>query len=130
MAETDPHTSNLHHLYVEAINSNDIDSVTERLSDDIVFQAPGEPELVGKEAVREWGAGFFEAYEAHWDKTQQNFEQSGQLAISRYIYTARYVARGDGSTLTEEGKGVCIYRREENGSWLLIIDSWSTNAPT
>ncbi|GLQ21955.1 YybH family protein [Algimonas porphyrae] len=117
----------LHRRYVEAINSNDVDHILALLSDDVVFQAPGEPELIGKDAIREWGNSFFEAFDAHWDKTELSFERSGDLAISRYIYSARYTGRDDNAVMEETGKGTCIYRRGEDGSWRLAIDSWSTN---
>lgn len=117
----------LHHRYVEAINSNEADRILPLLSDTIVFQVPGEPELIGKEAVREWAAEFFAGFEAQWDKTERALDQSGDLAVSRYTYTARYRSREDGSEIGETGKGTCIYRREASGDWLLLIDSWSTH---
>lgn len=116
----------LHHAYVDAINSNDTDRILTLLSEDVVFQVPGEPELIGKAAVREWAEGFFAGFEAHWDKIEHALEQSADLAVSRYTYTARYRSREDGSGLAESGKGTCIYRREPSGHWLLLIDSWST----
>lgn len=119
-------TTELHHAYVGAINSNDTDRILALMSDDIVFQVPGEPELIGKEAIAAWANGFFAAFEAHWDKTELALEQSGDLAVSRYVYTARYRSREDGSELGEIGKGTCIYRRAPSGEWLLMIDSWST----
>lgn len=120
-------TGDLHENYVAAINSNDIDRVLALMSDDVVFQVPGEPELIGKAAIQEWADGFFAAFEAHWDKTEHALELSGNLAISRYTYTARYRSREDGSQLGEVGKGTCIYRRDLSGRWLLTIDSWSTH---
>ena len=117
----------LHHRYVEAINSNEADRILPLLSDTIVFQVPGEPELIGKEAVREWAAEFFAGFEAQWDKTERALDQSGDLAVSRYTYTARYRSREDGSEIGETGKGTCIYRRQASGDWLLLIDSWSTH---
>lgn len=121
---------NLHHRYVEAINSNDADRILTLLNDDIVFQVPGEPELIGKEAVREWAAEFFASFEAQWDKTEHALEQSGDLAVSRYTYTALYRSREDGSENGEVGKGTCFYHREASGEWLLMIDSWSTHDAT
>lgn len=117
----------LHHRYVEAINSNEADRILPLLSDTIVFQVPGEPELIGKEAVREWAAEFFAGFEAQWDKTERALDQSGDLAVSRYTYTARYRSREGCSEIGETGKGTCIYRREASGDWLLLIDSWSTH---
>lgn len=125
---TTPATA-LHRAYVDAINSNETDRIISLLTEDVVFQVPGEPELIGKNAVREWVAGFFAGFEAHWDKTEHSLEQSGDLAISRYTYDPRYRSREDGSELTETGKGTCIYRRRPSGDWLLMIDSWSTHEP-
>ena len=127
MTTTAMPADDLHHHYVDAINSNDTDRILTLLSDDIVFQVPGEAELIGKEAVRAWATSFFAGFEAHWDKTEHALDQSGDLAVSRYAYTARYRSREDGSEIGEIGKGTCIYRRGVSGEWLLIIDSWSTH---
>ncbi|MEE4152636.1 MAG: DUF4440 domain-containing protein [Erythrobacter sp.] len=127
MATTSIPPRDLHHTYVAAINSNDTDRILDLMSDDVVFQVPGESELVGKHAIAQWANGFFAAFEASWDKTELALEQSGDLAISRYVYTARYRSREDGSELSEIGKGTCIYRREPTGEWRLMIDSWSTH---
>ena len=119
--------TDLRHAYVAAINSNDADRIIGLMDEDIVFQVPGEPELIGKDAVREWAVGFFAGFEAHWDKTEHALEQSGDLAVSRYTYTARYRSREDGVEAGEIGKGTCIYRHAPSGDWLLMIDSWSTH---
>ncbi|GMN03822.1 YybH family protein [Erythrobacter sp. MTPC3] len=120
-------TADLHPAYVAAINSNDTDRILGLMSEDVVFQVPGEAELVGKDAVGAWANTFFAAYEASWDKTEIAMEQSGDLAISRYVYVARYRSREDGSELHETGKGVCIFRCTPAGEWRLMIDSWSTH---
>lgn len=127
MTITATSANGLHHAYVAAINSNDIDNILALMSEDIVFQVPGECELIGRAAVREWASGFFGGFEAQWEKAELALEQSGDLAVSRYVYTARYRSREDGSESGEIGKGTCIYRRAPSGQWLLMIDSWSTH---
>jgi len=127
MTITPTPSTDLHHAYVAAINSNDTDRILALMSGDIVFQVPGEPELIGQDAVRAWATGFFAGFEAQWDKNEHALEQSGDLAVSRYTYTARYRSRDDGTEIGEIGKGTCVYRREPSGEWLLMIDSWSTH---
>ena len=38
----------VHAAYVDAINTNDVDKLMAVLTDDIVYQSPHEPEIVGK----------------------------------------------------------------------------------
>lgn len=127
MTITAPPAIGLHHAYVAAINSNDTDRILALMSENIVFQVPGEPELIGKAAIAAWAGGFFAAYEATWDKSEHALEQSGDLAVSRYTYTARFHSREDGAEIGEIGKGTCVYRRDGSGEWRLMIDSWSTH---
>ena len=61
-----------HGGYVAAINSNDVDTLMSDLTDDIVYQAPGAPEVVGKPAVK-WVASYFGAYRTQWGKTSIGF---------------------------------------------------------
>lgn len=51
-----------HGGYVAAINSNDTETLIAGLTDDIVYQAPGAGEVIGKQAVRSWIQGYFDAY--------------------------------------------------------------------
>lgn len=127
MTSTSTAATGLHHAYVAAINSNDIDRILALMDEGVVFQVPGEPELIGKAAIAAWAGGFFAAYEATWDKTEHALEQSGDLAVSRYTYTARFRSREDGAESGEIGKGTCVYRRDSSGEWRLMIDSWSTH---
>ena len=50
-----------HGAYVAAINSNDTDTLMADMTEDIVYQAPDEPEIAGKDAVRKWVAAYFDA---------------------------------------------------------------------
>lgn len=125
MEEAETDGAALHCAYLDALNSNEAERVTALLADDVVFQVAGEPEMVGREAVREWAVSFFEAFDAFYSKRQLAFEVSGDFAFDRYTYSARLVGRDDGALLVENGKGVGIFRRSADGRWLLIIDSWS-----
>jgi len=57
-----------HGAYVTAINSNDADTLLADLTDEIVYQFPGEPEIVGKPAVRKWLAEYFGTTRTRWQK--------------------------------------------------------------
>lgn len=118
-----------HKAYVDAINSNDLETVMADLTDDVVFQAPHEPEMVGKDAVRAWGKGYFDAYKTQWKKTSLEFVVNGDWAYERYGYDVTDTSRRDGTTSTDKGKGIAIYRKGTDGKWRIARDGWSSDLP-
>lgn len=118
-----------HGGYVAAINSNNLDTWLASLTDDVVYQAPHEPEVVGKDAVRTWGAAYFAAYTTKWEKTSLSFTVSGDCAFERYRYTATNTDKKTGLVTTDTGKGINIFRREPDGKWRVAVDGWSSDLP-
>jgi len=118
-----------HDAYVAAINSNDTETLMADLTDDIVYQAPGEPEIIGKDAVRKWVAGYFGAYRTKWEKTSIGFTVIGDWAFERYEYQSTDVNKKTGAVTTDKGKGINIFRRRADGKWRVAIDGWSSDIP-
>jgi ketosteroid isomerase-like protein len=118
-----------HGAYVAAINSNDADTLLADLSDDIVYQSPGEPEIVGKAAVRKWLAKYFGASRTHWEKTSIGFVVSGNWAFERYTYRSTDTDKKTAAVTTDTGKGINILRRGRDGRWRVAIDGWSSDRP-
>jgi ketosteroid isomerase-like protein len=116
-----------HGAYVSAINSNDVDTLMSDLTDDIVYQAPGEPEIVGKAAVRKWAGAYFGAYRTHWEKTSIGFTVSGDWAFERYTYKSTDTDKKSGKASTDVGKGINVFHRGADGKWRVAIDGWSSD---
>lgn len=118
-----------HDAYVTAINSNDVDTLLADLTDDIVYQSPGEPEIVGKAAVRKWLAGYFGTTRTHWEKTSIGFVVNGDWAFERYTYKSTDSDKKTGAVTADTGKGINIFRRGSDGRWRVAIDGWSSDRP-
>ncbi|HWF00735.1 MAG TPA: nuclear transport factor 2 family protein [Caulobacteraceae bacterium] len=118
-----------HGGYVAAINSNDVETLAADLTDDVVYQAPGAPEVVGKAAVRAWIAAYVGAYRFHWDKSSSGFTVAGDWAFERYAYKSTETDRKTGVVATDVGKGVNIFHRGADGRWRVAIDGWSSDKP-
>jgi ketosteroid isomerase-like protein len=118
-----------HGAYVAAINSNDTEALMADLTDDIVYQAANEPEIIGKDAVRKWVAEYFGAYRTKWEKTSIGFTVIGNWAFERYTYRAKDVENKTGAITTDQGKGINIFRRGADGKWRVAIDGWSSDIP-
>jgi len=118
-----------HGTYVAAINSNDTDTLMADLTDDIVYQAPGQSEIIGKDAVRKWVSEYFSAYRTKWEKISIGFTVIDGWAFERYGYKSTDVDKKTGAVTTDRGKGINIFRREADGRWRVAIDGWSSDIP-
>lgn len=118
-----------HKAYVDAINSNNADTLMGVLTDDVVYQAPHEPEIVGKAAVRAWVDGYFGATKAEWKKTTLDFIVAGDWAFERYAYESQDTPGGGGAATTDKGKGLNVYHRDADGVWRVARDAWSSDLP-
>src|SRR4051812_24126179 len=118
-----------HENYVAAINSNKVDTLMSDLTDDIVYQAPGIPELVGKVAVRPWAASYFGAYQTRWEKTSIGFTVSGDWAFERYTYRSTDTDNKTGAVTTDVGKGINIFRRGADGKWRVALYGGGSGNP-
>jgi ketosteroid isomerase-like protein len=110
-------------------HSNDTEALMADLTGDIVYQAPSEAEIVGKDAVRKWVAGYFDAYRTTWEKTSIGFTVIGDWAYERYEYKSTDVDKKTGAVTTDKGKGINIFRRGTDGKWRVAIDGWSSDIP-
>ncbi len=118
-----------HAAYVDAINTNDVETIMGILTDDVVFMAPNAPLMEGKAAIRPWVEGYVNAFRSRWIKTTLEFVVAGDWAFEQYSYESADTPRAGGATLRDTGKGLIIYRLEDDGVWRVARDAWSSDLP-
>jgi len=118
-----------HDAYVAAINANDLPTLLDMLTDDVVFLSAHEPVMVGKAAVRPWLEAYLKAYRTHWDKPVQEFIANGDWAFERYSYTSNDTPIAGGDRVTDTGWGLVIYHRDADGKWRVARDAWGPDHP-
>ncbi len=118
-----------HANYVGAINSNNIDSLTSMLANDVVFLAANEKPMVGKAAVRTWVDAYYKAFRTTWDKPVEEFVVTGDYAFERYRYTSTDTPVGGGQPVVDTGWGFVVYHREADGVWRVARDAFGPDHP-
>lgn len=118
-----------HDNFVNAINSNDIDSILAMLTHDAVLLPPNSPRLIGEPAIRYWAQGYLAAYETHWVKTTVEFVVLDGWAFEQYAYESTDTPRDGGEVLHDVGKGIMIYHRDSDGMWRVARDAWNSDRP-
>jgi uncharacterized protein (TIGR02246 family) len=97
---------------------------------DAVLLPPGEPMVKGDAAKKYW-VHFASAYAGPTELNTMAVEGSGDVvsAIGTYKMTLTPKKPGAKPMPTEEGKYLEVLKRQDDGSWKLIYDMWSPNAP-
>ena len=114
---------------VAAANAHDIESLHEVFADDARMLPPNAPPVVGKDAIRELaGALISPDFEVRHDLDEVVVSRGGDLAYVSYAYELTFTGP-EGTPLTETGKDISIYKKNEDGAWKLAIDMWSSNEP-
>jgi ketosteroid isomerase-like protein len=92
-----------------------------------VYLSPGEPAMVGKQAVRPWLEAYLTAYTTHWDKPVQEFVVNGDWAFERYSFKSKDTPKGVGAVVEGSGWGLVIYHHDGDGKWRVARDAWGSD---
>lgn len=128
-AASDAAAHKAHENYVRVINSNNIDSLSSMLTEDVVFLAADAKPMVGKPAVRAWAEDYLKAFHTRWDKPVQEFVISGDYAFERYSYTSTDTPVGGGKDVVDTGWGLVVYHHDADGTWRVARDAFGPDHP-
>jgi ketosteroid isomerase-like protein len=115
--------------YLKAINDGDFATLSGLTSADHIMMAPGRPAIVGKAANDDANRRAFGQYRFAESWTPLETVVDGSLAYQRGTFTTTATPKAHGPARETAGKFLRIYRREPDGSWTMIIDSFSSDGP-
>ena len=99
-------------------------------SPDAVLLPPGEPMVKGEAAKKYW-VDFTNGFSGPTELNTLAVEGAGDVAtaIGTYKMTLTPKKAGAKPLPVEEGKYLEVLKRQDDGSWKIIYDMWSPNAP-
>jgi uncharacterized protein (TIGR02246 family) len=111
--------------------SGDIEKTLAYWADDAVVMAPGQPPLQGKKAIREMIEGSMKipGFSIRWEPQSVFVSAQGDLA---YMIEANEISMKDekGNSQTERNKVVTIWKKNPDGQWKNVVDTWNANPKT
>jgi len=114
---------------VKAAATRNADSVASFYAVDATAYPPSAPIAVGQAAAREvWAAGFADStYAISWTTVHAGVSKGGDLGYTAGTYQESY--RGsDGNPVTVQGKYLCVWARQADGSWKATNDMWNADS--
>ena len=109
---------------VSALNARDVDRWLTYFADDAAMWPHCEERVIGKDALRNYIQQYVSlpTFKVVHHIETVAVANSGDLAYMTYTYEM-------GDPVVERGKDLTIYRKVDDGSWKVVIDMWSTDAP-
>ncbi|MBI4543073.1 MAG: DUF4440 domain-containing protein [Gemmatimonadetes bacterium] len=94
------------------------------------IQQPNAPTVTGTAAIRALIEGFYALpnLSGTWQPTSVEASRSGDLAYSTGTYELSF-NDPSGRPVTERGKYVEIWRKQADGSWKMVVESFNSDLP-
>lgn len=110
-------------LWHRATAAGDVDTVLSLMAEDAVFLVAGHPPIRGRNAFEQGLRGVLAGSRIESSSEVQEIEVSGDMAYCWNQLTVRVVLLADGEPTIRSGSALSIFRKEPNGSWVLVRDA-------
>ena len=114
--------------WVEAYNAGDADKITASYADDAVVMPPEAPAAAGHDAIKQYLVGDMAASKAAgatFALDTDTIGVSGDLAW----HSGTFHVNGSAGASVATGKYLEVWHQVKGGNWLIIRDTWNTDAP-
>lgn len=108
-----------------------VDGYLSFFADEATLLPPNNPNLTGKDAIREWASEGFAApgFAVSWQPTQAEVSRTGDLGYTVGTYEVT-VNDAEGNPVTERGKNLVIWKKQRDGSWKVVAGAWNSDQPS
>jgi uncharacterized protein (TIGR02246 family) len=116
--------------WASAAAAKDLERTVEYWTGDATLMPPDMAALKGKDAIRKYVGGAFQApgFSVTWKAQEVVVGPGGRTAYE--IATNQFtIADPAGALHTSTGKGVTVWRKDPDGVWRCAVDIWNSEAP-
>ena len=112
------------------MSTADANALTAMYAPDATLLPPNEPVVQG-EAVKKYNADMTNSFSGPFEITTTAVEGRGDLAyvVGKYRATLTPKKAGAKPLPPEEGTYIEVMKKQPDGSWKIVYEMWSQNAP-
>jgi uncharacterized protein (TIGR02246 family) len=117
-------------IHIAALNAGDPDAWAGCFAASAVQMPPDQPPNAGSDQILNWSRGFLAPFSAEFSLVPARIELAEPAcAIEHGTYEITLVPCEGGEPVRDTGKYLTIYRRNDDGGWLMAYDIWDSNGP-
>ncbi len=109
-------------------NARELDKLIECYAPDAVYMPPHHGAVHGKQEIHEYLRGPLKHGVSDLTYDVTYIRHSGDLAYDVGRYTMS-VPQNDGSKRQDKGKYLTVWKRQPDGGWKIVADTWSSDLP-
>ncbi len=113
----------------KAAAAKDVEKVVSFYAADAIVYPPNEPIAIGQAAAKKVWASYLtdSTFSISWKTEHAGVSKSGDLGFTAGTYKDLF--RGpDGKLVTENGKYLCAWAKQADGTWKAIHDMWNSDS--
>jgi ketosteroid isomerase-like protein len=117
--------------WMAAYASRNLDQAMSFLADDATVLEPNQLPVTGRDKIRAAEADFFadKNFSIHWEPVRIDVASSGDLAYSQGDLTYSGTDPSTGKVFTDRAKYLTVWKKQTDGSWTAVEDTYNTNQP-
>jgi ketosteroid isomerase-like protein len=109
-------------------STGDIEKTLSYWDDDATILSPGQPAIKGKNAIRTMleSTSKIPGFSISWEPVSVEVSERGDMA---YMIERNQISMKDstGRTITEHNKGVTVWKKNTEGIWKNVVDTWNAD---
>jgi uncharacterized protein (TIGR02246 family) len=116
----------------QAWTSKDLEKAVSFYADDATYMYPNAPAIVGKDGIRAYIKPIFAdpAYSCQTQIAKVDVAQSGDLGYTQGTYNnCIWTNPSNGKTMNDRGKWLNVRKKQSDGSWKIVQDTFSSDLP-
>lgn len=116
--------------WARVFGAKDLKASVDYCASEASFMAPNSPAAIGRQAIGQAFAAFFAFpdIKIDWQPTKIAVARSGELGYSSGIYEMTFKDPA-GKTMTDRGKYVTIWQKQNDSSWKVVSDIFNSDLP-
>jgi ketosteroid isomerase-like protein len=112
-----------------ASENGDVDEIVDYWTDDAIVIPAGMPEVIGRDALRQYVAGTraIPGFRISWSSSDAELSGDGTLG---FLLSSNEITMDgpDGKPVINRGRAVTVWRRDTDGQWRCAVDIWNSAA--
>jgi uncharacterized protein (TIGR02246 family) len=123
MSSDEQSIRNLVAQWHRATAAGDVDTILPLMAEDVVFLVAGRPPMRGRSAFEQGLRSLLTSHRVDSRGDIQEVEVSGDIGYCRTLLTVRMTPLSGGDANLRSGSALSIFRKQTDGSWVLVRDA-------